>query len=564
MTRTFAQALDDAAAGPGAFVFLGSDGRETVMPHSVLRDSALALGGALRDRGLEPGDRVALVIPEADGFLTAFAGVSVAGLVPMPVVYPADASQFDAYRETVAPLFRLARTRAVVTTARLLPLLQSLPAAAPSIQFVAAEDQLTGPALAKPEPVDEDDVALLQFTSGSTSRPKGVVLTHANLAANVDAIGGRAGLGFDPQDVGVSWLPLFHDMGLIGQGLCTVYHRRRTVFLPPMVFLKRPVEWLRAITRHRGTVSFAPNFAYEMCVRRVKEAELDGLDLSSWRVAGCGAEPIRAATLEAFAAKFAPVGFRASSLVPAYGMAEHTLAVSLAPLGRGLRVDTVHGSGLAAAGRAVPCAADAPDAARLVACGGPFPGHRLLVADARGRPVGERVVGEILVSGPSVMRGYLSGSEATGHVIRDGWLATGDLGYIADGELYVCGRRKETIIVGGRNYFPHDLESAVDGAPGIRPGGVAAFAATAPGHPDRAVMIVETHGAVSDDALQAEVRRRVLQATGLAVDEIVLVPKGTIARTSSGKLRRAVLRERYTAGTLFHQNGRVNGRPATS
>src|SRR5262245_47649668 len=211
-----------------------------------------------------------------------------------------------------------------------------------------------------------------------------------------------------------------------------------------------------------------------------------------------------------------------------------------------------------------PCRAAAADAARWVACGGPFPGHRLRVADARGRPVGERIVGEILVSGPSVMRGYLGGSEATGQVIRDGWLATGDLGYVADGELYVCGRRKETIIVGGRNYFPHDLGSAVDGAPGVRSGSVAAFAATAPGRPDRAVMIVETHGAVSDDALQAEVRRRVLQATGLALDEIVLVPKGTIARTSSGKLRRAVLRERYAAGTLIHQNGRVNGRPATS
>jgi fatty-acyl-CoA synthase len=564
MTRTFAQALDDAAAGPGAFVFVGSDGRETVTPHSVLRDSALALGGALRDRGLEPGDCVALVIPEADGFLTAFAGASVAGLVPMPLVYPADASQFDAYREKVAPLLRLARARAVVTTARLLPLLRSLPAAAPSIRFVAAVDELTGPALAKPEHVDGDDVALLQFTSGSTSQPKGVVLTHANLAANVHAIGGPAGLGFGPQDVGVSWLPLFHDMGLIGQGLSTVYFGRWTVLLSPMAFLKRPVEWLRAITRHRGTVSFAPNFAYEMCVRRVKEAELDGLDLSSWRVAGCGAEPIQAATLEAFAAKFAPVGFRASSLVPAYGLAEHTLAVSLAPLARGLRVDTVHGSELAGSRRAVPCAADAPDASRLVACGGPFPGHRLRVADARGRPVGERIVGEILVSGPSVMRGYLSGSEATGQVVRDGWLATGDLGYVADGELYVCGRRKETIIVGGRNYFPHDLESAVDGAPGVRPGGVAAFSATSPGHPDRAVVVVETHGEVPDDALQAEVRRRVLQATGLAVDEIVLAPKGTIARTSSGKLRRAELRERYAAGTLIHQNGPVNGGPATS
>jgi fatty-acyl-CoA synthase len=564
MIRTIARALDDAAAGPGGFVFVGPDGRESVQPFKVLRDSALDLGGALRARGLDRGACVAIVIPDADGFLTAFLGASAAGLLPMPLAHPHDATQLDAYFDTVVPLFRLARARAVVTTPRLLPLLGELRTAAPTVRFVTSWTELKGPALSKSEPIDVDAPALLQFTSGSTSQPKGVILTHANIAANAEAISGPAGLGFGPQDVGVSWLPLFHDMGLIGQGLCTVYFGGRTVFLTPMAFLKRPVEWLRAITRHRGTVSFAPNFAYEMCVRRVRESELDGLDLSSWRAAGCGAEPIQAATLEAFAAKFARVGFRASSFVPAYGLAEHTLAVSLAPLERGLRVDTVHGSGLAASRRAVPCAADAPDASRLVACGGPFPGHRLRVADARGRPVGERVVGEILVSGPSVMRGYLSGSEATGQVVRDGWLATGDLGYVADGELYVCGRRKETIIVGGRNYFPHDLESAVDGAPGVRPGGVAAFAATAPGHPDRAVVIVETHGAVPDDALQAEVRRRVLQATGLAVDEIVVAPKGTIARTSSGKLRRAELRERYAAGTLIHQNGRVNGRPATS
>jgi fatty-acyl-CoA synthase len=563
MIRTIAKALDDAAAGPGGFVFVAPDGRESVQPFKELRESALDLGGALRARGLDRGDYVAIVIPDADGFLTAFLGASAAGLVPMPLAYPHDATQLDAYFDTMVPLFRLARARAVVTTPRLLPLLSGLPAAAPTVRFVTSWTELKGPALSKSERIDVDAPALLQFTSGSTSQPKGVVLTHANIAANVEAIGGPAGLGFGPEEVGVSWLPLFHDMGLIGQALCAVYSNSRTVFLSPMAFLKRPVEWLRAITSHRGTVSFAPNFAYEMCVRRIKDAELDGLDLSSWRVAGCGAEPIQAATLEAFAARFAPVGFRAASLLSAYGLAEHTLAVSLAPRDRGLRVDTVHTSELAASRRAVPCSPDASDASRLVACGGPFPGHLLRVVDDRGGPAGERVVGEILVSGPSVMQGYLSGPEATAEVVRDGWLATGDLGYVADGELYVCGRRKETIIVGGRNYFPQDLESVVDGVPGVRSGRVAAFAATAPGYPDRAVVVVETSEDVPADAVQAEVRRRVLQATGLAVDEIVLAPKGTIARTTSGKLRRAELRARYVAGTLVHQNGLVNGRPST-
>jgi fatty-acyl-CoA synthase len=557
MTRTVAQALDEAAASVGGFTFVESDGREHVTPFKVLRDSAYALGGALRALGLERGDHVALIVPDADGFVTAFMGVSVAGLVPMPLAHPFDVGQLDGYLARVAPLLWIGHVRAIVTTERLRPRLGSLQSTVPTIRVLAAWTELTGPALASANPADPDSPALLQFTSGSTSRPKGAVLTHANLSANVSAIGGPGGLGLTATDTSVSWLPLFHDMGLIGLVLCPLYFGCNGVFLSPAAFLKRPVEWLRAITRHRGTASFAPNFAYEMCVRRVREAELEGLDLSSWRVAGCGAEPIQAAVLEAFAARYAPAGFRATSFVAAYGLAEHTLAVALAPRDRGLRVDTVRASELSSNRRAVPCSPDSPDASRLVGCGGPFPDHSLRVVDDGGYPVGERVVGEILVSGPSMMRGYLSGPDSIEDEVREGWLATGDLGYLADGELYVCGRRKEVIIVGGRNYFPQDLEWALNVMPGVRSGGVAAFAATEPGLPDRAVVVVETEGAVHVDALKAEVRRRVLQATGLAVHEIVLAPRGTIVRTTSGKLRRAELRERYNAGTLARPRVRV-------
>jgi len=548
--RTVAQALDDAAASSGGFTFVRENSRELVMPFKVLRDSALGVGGALRARGLDPGDHVALLIPEADGFLTAFLGVSLAGLVPIPLAHPLDIGRLGADVEKVASFLRVAGARAIVTSSRLLPSLRPLGALAPTLKLVVPWSELTGPALGAAEPADPDAPAMLQFTSGSTSQPRGVVLTHANLSANVDALGGPHGLGLDHTTIGVSWLPLFHDMGLIGLALGTLYVGCRSVFLSPAEFLKRPVAWLRAISRYRGTVSFAPNFAYEMCLRRVKDAELDGLDLSSWRVAGCGAEPIQAATLEAFAAKFARIGFHAASLIAAYGLAEHTLAVTLGPRGRGLRVDAVRASELVASRRAVPCSPDAPDASRLVGCGRPFPDHALKVVDDEGQPVGERIVGEILVSGPSVMRGYVSGVDGTTGVVPVGWLATGDLGYLADGELFVCGRRKEMIIVGGRNYFPQDIERVVYEVPSIRAGGVAAFAATAPGRPDRAVVVVETRGPVSAAALQTEVRRRVLQATGLAVDEIVLAPNGTIDRTTSGKLRRIELRERYATGTL--------------
>jgi fatty-acyl-CoA synthase len=557
--RTVAQALDDAAASSGGFTFVRENGRELVMPFKVLRDSALAVGGALRARGLDPGDYVAVLVPEADGFLTAFLGISLAGLVPIPLAHPIDIGRLGADVGKVASFLRVAGARAIVTNSRLLPSLRPLRAIAPTVELVVSWNDLTGPALGASEPADPNAPAMVQFTSGSTSQPQGVVLTHACLSANVHAICGPEGIGLGSGDTGVSWLPLFHDMGLIGMALCPLYIGCRGVFLPPAEFLKRPVEWLRAITRHRGTISFAPNFAYEMCLRRVKDAELDGLDLSSWRLAGCGAEPIHAATLEAFAAKFAHAGFRAASLVGAYGLAEHTLAVALAPRDRGLRVDAVRASELVTHRRAVPCSPDSPDASLLVGCGRPFPDHALRVVDDDGRSVGERTVGEILVSGPSVMRGYVRGPGTLDAVIREGWLTTGDLGYLADGELFVCGRRKEMIIVGGRNYFPQDIERVVTEVPGVRAGGVAAFAATAPGNPDRAVVVVETRGPVSADAFQAEVRRRVLQATGLAVDEIVLAPNGAIDRTTSGKLRRAELRERYSAGILVAPRDRGRG-----
>jgi fatty-acyl-CoA synthase len=551
MIRTIAQALDTAAASSSGFTFVRENGRELVTPYKVLRDSALTLGGALRARGLDRGDYVALLIPEADGFLTAFLGASLAGLVPIPLAHSLDIGRLGVDVEKVASFLRVAGARAIVTNSRLVASLQQLPAVAPTVGLVAAWSELTGPALAAAEPAEPDAPAVLQFTSGSTSQPRGVVLTHANVSANVHAIAGPRGLGLDPTDVGVSWLPLFHDMGLIGMALCPLYVGCGGVFLSPAEFLKRPAAWFRAMTRYRGTISFAPNFAYEMCLRRVKDAELDGVDLSRWRVAGCGAEPIQAGTLEAFAAKLAHTGFRPTSFVAAYGLAEHTLAVTLAPRDRGLRVDTVRASELVASCGAVPCPPDTPDASRLVGGGRPFPDHALRVVDDDRQAVGERIVGEIFVSGPSVARGYVSGPRETDAVARDGWLATGDLGYLADGELFVCGRRKELIIVGGRNYFPQDIERVVNGVPGVRTGGVAAFAVTAPGHPDRAVVVVETRGPVSADTVQAEVRRRVLQATGLAIDEIVVAPNGTIDRTTSGKLRRAELRERYTAGTLI-------------
>jgi fatty-acyl-CoA synthase len=345
-------------------------------------------------------------------------------------------------------------------------------------------------------------------------------------------------------DVGVSWLPLNHDMGLIGMALGPLYSARPGVLMPAQRFVKRPAEWLRAMTRFRGTVSFAPNFGYDLCVRRVKAADLEQLDLSSWRVAGCGAEPIHRATLDAFATMFAPAGFRAASFLPGYGLAEHVLAATFPPRDRPLRSERVSLSALAASRVVTPEAGD-DNAVTLVSCGRALPGHALRIAGEDGRALPERHVGEILLAGPSVMVGYYGHADLTAQTIRDGWLRTGDLGYLSDGELFVCGRVNDIIIVNGRKFHPQDLEWAVDDLPGVRRGRVVAFGLVEHGRTDRVVIVAEPSGTAAPDLVIEAVRRRIGELFGLYVDDVALVPSGTVGRTTSGKVQRAVTRERY-------------------
>jgi acyl-CoA synthetase (AMP-forming)/AMP-acid ligase II len=338
-------------------------------------------------------------------------------------------------------------------------------------------------------------------------------------------------------------------MGLVGMSIGAVYCERPCVLLPPALFVKRPVEWLRAITRHRGTVSFAPNFAYDLCVRRVKDRDLADLDLSSWRVAGCGAEPLNGATLAAFADRFAPVGFSAAKFVASYGLAEHVLAATFAPRGRAPRVERVSADDLTERRSAVAADGGAASVA-LVSCGVPLPGHQLKIAGENGDALSERRIGEILLAGPSVMLGYYRQHARTAQAVRDGWLRTGDLGFVADGELFVCGRAKDLIIVNGRKYHPQDLEWAVDELPGVRRGRVVAFGTSETGRPDRVVVVVESSGTSAQDALTEAIRRRIGDLFGLFVDVVAVVPGGTVGRTTSGKVQRALTRARYERGEL--------------
>ncbi len=554
--RTLPEALLDAGSAGTGYRFLTEDGEERWRPYKDIGAAAARLGGALRSLGVSPGERVALVVQEPEGFLTAFLGASVAGLVPVPVCPPGSFGAQEAYLATTEHVLHAARVSVLLTSAGLDTALAGRAQHA-GVRVVRRWDELDGPALTEFARPALTDPAFVQFTSGSTAQPKGVVLSHANLASNVAAIGGP-GLALGPSDVGVSWLPLHHDMGLIGMALTPLYFQVTAALLSPVLFLKRPTEWLKAIHRFRGTISFAPSFAYDLSLRRVKPADLEQLDLSSWRVAGCGAEPVRADTLEAFAQAFAPARFNPSAFLPCYGMAEHTLAATFARRNEPLDVDRISSAALVDRRRAEPPDGARDRALRIVNCGRPFPGHRVRIVDDEGNPVPEGWIGEIQLSGPSVMQGYFDNPAATVRTLRDGWLHTGDEGYLKGGCLFVCGRQKDIVIVNGRNFYPEDLEWAVGELPGVRSGNVVAFGVGGvPGDGDRerVIVVVESKGKIPGEELVVEVRRRIVEGVGLQVDEVVVAPPGTVQRTTSGKVRRSILKSSYESGAIRNGHG---------
>ena len=542
---TLFSALERAALTQKHIRVLEEADRSLAIPYSVLHGEALAIGGALAARGLAPGSRVALVVPDVADFIRAFFGIVAAGLVPVPLFPPAQAGDLPTFTRQSRHILDASRASAVLTCGDLAPLVAGndvLPAAT-----VLTIDELRhGPPLGRAVVVGSDAIALIQFTSGSTAAPKGVMLTHANIEANTAAI--RRTLKLGPDDIGVSWLPLYHDMGLIGMLMTAVFEAATVVMTSPIQFLKRPTIWLDAISKYGGTVSFAPNFAYALCLRRVKPSQIAGLDLSSWRVAGCGAEPIRAETLRAFADRFETAGFSRSSFVPSYGLAEHSLAVTFATAG--LRVDVVDTAVLGRESRAVPVVNGSPSVT-VVNCGRPVAHHDVRIVDDEDRELPERHVGRIVARGPSVMAGYFENPEATAEALRDGWLQTGDLGYVAGGELFVCGRTKDLIIRHGRKYHPPDLESAIADVQGMRSSGVVVFGISRYDETDTVVAVLEARGSSAGDDIAEHVRRRVRETAGLEIDQVIVTPPGTIPRTTSGKVRRAETRARFEAGTLL-------------
>lgn len=549
------------APGPGARA-----SSEASFSYTALERASARYGGALQALGLKKGDRVALICPANEDFVLCFFGALRAGLVPVPIYPPLGLGQLQNYLDNTRHIVAKSGARALVTTAQIKRLLGTVQAAAPALeQVVAVEAIRESLEPLRPEKIAPSDVAFLQYTSGSTSRPKGVTLTHENLMANIRCIM-HDGLKVTPEDQGISWLPLYHDMGLIGFVLAPVVHRIPIVFLPPLLFLKRPASWLQAFTRHKGTIAYAPNFAFALCVKRVRDRELEGIDLSSWRVAGCGAEPIRPETLEAFAEKFAKVGFRKSALLPSYGMAESSLAISFTELGEGMKTLSVDGETLWSKNQVTLVPDDDPRSIRLVSCGFSFPLHEVAAfapEDTTGEARhSEDTVGELRIKGPSVMRGYWNDDERTKETFAGGWLRTGDLGFLHDGRVYICGRSKEVIIVNGRNYYPQDIEWEASRAEGVRKGNVVAFGARDNVERDRERVVVAfecqdaSKSAESKDlahekqpVIQA-IRKLVQEGVGLTLDDVVPLAPGVLPKTSSGKLQRSKTRELYERGEL--------------
>ena len=529
------------------------EGAEQPVTYERLYREASAVASGLRDRGVGRGDSVSLMLPTGLDFLRSFLGILIARAVPVPIYPPVRLDRLEEYASRQSGILADAGARLLVTIPRARPVASLLRPAVPSLDAVVTADELavSGATLSEPEG-EGSDPAFIQYTSGSTGQPKGVLLTHDNLLANIEAI--TAALEARPTDVGVSWLPLYHDMGLIGSWLFCLHAGLPITLLPPTAFLARPERWLWAIHQRRATLSGAPNFAYELCVRRVSDDALEGLDLSSWRAAMNGAEPVSPGTVERFTRRFAPHGFRPESLMPAYGLAENSVALALPAMGTGTRFDRVAREPFQRQGRAVAAEEGDTSALLFVNAGRALPRHEIRVVDDDGQDVGERVVGRLVFRGPSMTSGYFRKPEATAAItLPGGWLDSGDLAYRANGDIHIAGRRKDLIIKGGRNIVPQEVEDAAAEVEGIRRGCVVAFGAD---HPELGteglVVVAETR--VSDPAerrrIESAVTERVAAAIDVPPDRVVLAPPGAVLKTSSGKVRRAATRERFLSGVL--------------
>ena len=522
------------------------------LSYSDLSRGARSVAGGLLSRGITPGDRVALMLPTGPDFFLSFFGALYAGAIPVPIYPPLRMSQIEEHLRRQAGILNNAEAAALITSDETRTAATLLSGQVPSLRLVDTAERLsTGHGEPFSRGDDPEATVFLQYTSGSTGDPKGVVITHNNLLANLKAIRDRFAPG--PSDVIVSWLPLYHDMGLIGAWLASLAFSVPAVILSPLTFLTRPQEWLWAIHHHHGTYSGGPNFAFELCLRKIPDEATEGLDLSSLRHMANGAEPVNALTIRRFTERFAGCGFRPDAMRPVYGMAENTLGLSVPVPGHLPVIDRIRRGPLARRGEAVPAGPNDATAIEVVGCGPVLHGNEVRIIGSDGHELPQRRQGRLQFRGPSATRGYFRNETKTHELINSGWHNSGDLAYITNSEIFVTGRSNDIIIRAGRNIHPHELEAAVGDIEGIRKGCVAALGiADAAAGTEGIVIIAETRE--EDVGARAQLEDRVAVTAAEFLDtppeEVLLVPPHTVPKTSSGKLRRGAMKEAYERGGI--------------
>jgi fatty-acyl-CoA synthase len=562
-----ADALDYAAAGNTGMNFYNGRGQLTaVQTYAELAREARAAALRLHSLNLPRGSRVALVADTHPDFTLLFYACQYASLVPVPLPAAVHLGGADAYVQHLSLMLRDCKAAAAFAPEGFTDFLQKA-ARGLSLSIAGSRELLETlqPADTLPEPAQPDDLAYLQYTSGSTRFPRGTMITQRAVLKNLSSILGE-GLRVNEQDRFFSWLPFYHDMGLVGHVLGSVVSQRTVDYMGSRDFAMRPRLWPALMSQNGSTISFSPPFGYALCARRLKPSDVDRLDLSAWRVAGIGAEMIRPQWLRQFAEVLEPAGFQSAAFVPCYGMAECSLGVSFAELGSGLSVDCLDAEALASRGEAIPFVGDPGQThGEFVNCGRPLSEFAVDIRDADGVVLGERHCGRIFLKGPSLMIGYFANPEISAAVLsNDGWLDTGDLGYMAGRELYITGRAKDLLIINGRNIWPQDLEQLAEQHPEVRVQDASAFAVPGEGDADVAVLVVQCRE--TDASLRAELADRITQsvAAGFGITCLVeLVPPHTLPRTSSGKLSRSLARKQFlarreqpvTAQLLFLEQG---------
>jgi fatty-acyl-CoA synthase len=551
---TVTDGLDYAARGDTGFNFYSQRGKlDCVLRYRELREMAVVTGRQLLKLGLRRGDRIGVVAETTPEFMTVFFGCQYAGLVPCPLPYSMNIGGHDAYVTRLAGMLTGAGARAIVASEELIGY-ASEAAGHASCDIVISHEDLA----ALPDhgvdltPFMPGEAAYIQYSSGSTSQPKGVLITQKAVASNAFGILNH-GLCLTPQDRASSWLPLYHDMGLVGFCLAPLLGQVSVDYLPTSGFARRPLSWLRIMSQNQCTIAYSPTFGYELAARRVNGSAGE-FDLTAWRVAGIGGDMVRAEVLDEFAAAFAPAGFDERAFLASYGMAESTLAVTFAPLKRGFSEDVIDRAAYKRARRAVEVEGGgaAASSRRFVKCGVPLPGHKIEVRCDNNKRLAEREIGHIFIKGPSLMSGYFLDDAATEAVIgADGWLKTGDMGYLLDGEIVITGRCKDLILHNGRNIWPQDIEWAAENIHGLRSGDVAAFAIEDADADEQVVVLAQcrVYKAEERENLRREIASTVYRQAGIDCT-VVLVPPRSLPFTSSGKLSRAGAKLRYLSGEI--------------